>query len=901
MNFPLWNRSNRRQRVCVATILATTALCSPSVAFAETPAPVFKSVDDHGVDFVTALPFVAIEEGGIGSGPGRVSMQRIYAEGAGFVDNWTGGMFKVTSGSTVLFYVQVAGMSDTFTYAAGNGPYTNTKANGATLIKEVSGKYLYTSSQGVQIEFNPTGSNSATACPGADTGTCAIPISIVQPNGLKFLIAWQEDLSLGTDYFRLSSVLSSAGYGLTASYVTNSIGAGPAPNPDWFKRASVTFDNNANHPGTLPTISYAYPNSTTTTFTDPGGRTWTFTTNATGQLTGVRRPGSGSDNITYGYTSGLVTSATKDGVTNTYSRSVAGSIATMTVTKPLSQTNIVQSDLTLGRPISFQDGNGSKTIYQYDSNIRPTIIKAPENNYVQYGYDARGNVTTMTWVPKPSSGVPTMVRSASYDSTCTNVATCNKPNTTTDARGKVTNYTYDSIHGGVTSIKLPAPTTGADRPEKRFSYSQQTSAQGDLVYMLTGTSACATGVAPSCVGTANESKASAVYNSNLLATSVTRTDGLNTAALTATKAMTYDPRGNLLTVDGPLSGTADTNAYKYDFVNQLLGTISADPDGAGSLPNRAVRLTYRSDGQVSKEELGTAAGQSDADFAAMTVARTFDIGFDSNSRPVTSRLSAGGTDYMLTQTSYDALGRVDCTAVRMNTAIYGSLPVSACTLGTQGSFGPDRISQQVYDAANQVTQYKVSVGAAAAATERTLTYTANGLVQTLKDAENNLTTYLYDGHDRLSKTQFPTATPKGAATSDTANYEQLTYENTQSNTRTSGTVASFRNRANETTAFGYDDIGRLTSKNLTGTEPDVTYVYDGFSRLTSATQTGNAPSFGWDALGRMTSESGPHGTTSFAYDLANERTGVTYSTNGGGSALTVNYGWLPTGELSTIT
>ncbi len=59
---------------------------------------------------------------------------------------------------------------------------------------------------------------------------------------------------------------------------------------------------------------------------------------------------------------------------------------------------------------------------------------------------------------------------------------------------------------------------------------------------------------------------------------------------------------------------------------------------------------------------------------------------------------------------------------------------------------------------------------------RTLTYTANGLVQTLKDAENNLTTYLYDGHDRLSKTQFPTATPKGAATSDTANYEQLTYE-----------------------------------------------------------------------------------------------------------------------------
>lgn len=900
MNFGLRNSSNGRKRISAAAILATTALCSPSIAVAATPAPVFKAVDDHGVDLVTALPFIAIEEGGIGSGPGRISLQRIYAEGAGLVDNWTGGMFKVTAGSTVLFYVQVAGLSDTFTYAAGNGPYTNTKANGATLSREANGKYLYTSSQGTQIEFNPTGANSATACPGADAGSCAIPISIIQPNGLKFLIDWREDVSLGTDYFRLSSVLSSAGYRLAASYVTDTIGPGPAPSPDWFKRASVTFDNNANHPSPLPTVSYAYPNSTTTTVTDPANRTWTFTINASGQLTGVQRPGSASNNISFTYTSGLVTSATTDGIAYNYGRSVNGTIVTMTVTKPLSQTDVIQSDLSIGRPISFEDGNLHTTIYQYDANNRLTLIRAPEVNYVQYGYDARGNVTTVTRVAKSGSGLPNIVTSATFDATCGNIITCNKPNSTTDARGKVTDYIYDPSHGGVTSVKLPAPTAGADRPEIRLSYFQQTSAQGDLVYMLTGTSACATGTAPSCVGTANESKASAIYNSNLMATSVTRTDGLNTAALTAVNAMTYDPRGNLLTVDGPLS--ADTAAYKYDSADQLVGVISPDPDGTGTgNPNRAIRITYRGDGQVSKKELGTTIGQSDANFGAMTVAETVDIGFDSNSRPVTTNLSASGTNYALAQTSYDSLGRVDCVAARMNPASYSSLPASACALGTQGSFGPDRISQSVYDAANQVTQLKVSVGAADAATERTLTYTSNGLIQTLKDAENNLTTYVYDGHDRLSKTQFPTATPKGAGTSDAANYEQLTYENTQSNTRTSSTVASFRNRANETIAFGYDDLGRIISKNLPGTEPDVTYGYDGFSRLTSASQTGNALSFGWDALGHMTSEGGPHGTTSFAYDLRGKRTGVTYSTSGGGSALTVNYGWLPTGELSAIT
>jgi YD repeat-containing protein len=111
----------------------------------------------------------------------------------------------------------------------------------------------------------------------------------------------------------------------------------------------------------------------------------------------------------------------------------------------------------------------------------------------------------------------------------------------------------------------------------------------------------------------------------------------------------------------------------------------------------------------------------------------------------------------------------------MNVAVYGSLPASACTLGTQGNFGPDRIARTVYDAAGQVTQLQVAVGTADAATERTLTYSSNGRLTTLKDAENNLTTYEYDGHDRLAKTRFP-VTAQGANSSSTTDYEQLTYD-----------------------------------------------------------------------------------------------------------------------------
>lgn len=148
--------------------------------------------------------------------------------------------------------------------------------------------------------------------------------------------------------------------------------------------------------------------------------------------------------------------------------------------------------------------------------------------------------------------------------------------------------------------------------------------------------------------------------------------------------MTYDARGNLSTVDGPLIGTADTWAYKYDSADQLAGAISPDPDGASSLPNRAIRLTYRPDGQVSKQEIGTTNGQSETAWNAFSPLQVIDLTFNTNSRPITAKLSSGATAYALTQTSYDSLGRVDCTAVRMNTAVYGSLPASACTLSTQG-------------------------------------------------------------------------------------------------------------------------------------------------------------------------------------------------------------------------
>ncbi|MBA3512325.1 RHS repeat-associated core domain-containing protein [Sphingomonas sp.] len=883
-------RTLRRAAACA--LLATTALASP--AFAQTaPAPRFVHIDDNGVDLTSGLVSLEIDEGGIGSGEGAVRMKRLWAQSARWVDNWSGGLYRGTSGSVTKMYVRIGGISDTF---AGSGTtWTSEKADGATLTVDAQGYYNYTARDGTKIQFqNQMSDNAAMSCPGADPGSCQVPLSITRPDGLRFVLTWHMDhiCDAGTPgepgcqnlrtFQRLDSVTSSAGYSLNIAYASED-----PESSDWFKRTLVSFSNSANPPSPAPAITYSYPNSTTTDVTDTGGRTWRLTTDASERIVGVRRPGNTSDNITYAYgADGLVSSVTKDGVTTSYARSTSGNVRTTTVTNALSQQAVITADLNLGRPTSFRDPLNRTTGLQYDASGRPTRQTEPEGNYVQLTYDARGNVTETRQVAKSGTGLPDIVATASFDANCANVVKCNKPNSTIDARGNTTNYVYNATHGGIESITEPA--VGGVRPQTRFSYSSVSGAGGQSVTMLTGVSACQT--TGSCTDTADETRATVAYNSNLLPTSVSRGNG--TGTLTATEAMTYDPRGNALTVDGSLTGTADTTRNRYDSADQLVGVISPDPDGAGALRHRAVRITYRPDGQASKRELGTVDSQSDPDWAAFDSAQEVQTVFDGNSRPVRATLVSGGTAYALTQISHDALGRAECVAQRMT---YVSVPASACDQqAAHPTFGPDRIGKTVYNEAGEVIEQRVGVGTAQEAAEWSLTYTANGILQTLKDGENNLTTFEYDGHDRPSKTYFPVAS-KGANASSTTGFEQLTYETTAGGTRTSGTVSSRRLRDATSISFQYDALRRLTVLAPPNPDPTAAYAYDNLGRLTAAVKGGISLSFTYDALGRNLTQVGPHGTVGSQWDLAGRRTRLTWP-----DSFYVDYDHLVTGEMTRI-
>jgi RHS repeat-associated protein len=254
---------------------------------------------------------------------------------------------------------------------------------------------------------------------------------------------------------------------------------------------------------------------------------------------------------------------------------------------------------------------------------------------------------------------------------------------------------------------------------------------------------------------------------------------------------------------------------------------------------------------------------------------------------VQRKLSSGGTAYTLTQLSYDSLGRIDCTATRMNPAVYGNLP-AACALSTAGSFGPDRIRQTKYDPAGHVTQKLAGVGTNVAATKRTMTYTNNGRLATLADGNGSTATYAYDGFDRLSQTTYPA--PQAGGTAPTELFAYDANSNLLSHTLRDGTAITFTR----------DNLNRVTLKTLPGTDPSVSYSYDSLGRLTSANQTGNNVSFTYDALSRKLTETGPQGTVTSTFDLAGRRTSVAYPAAAGATNLTVAYTYLATGEVSTI-
>ena len=855
---------------------ATAALGQPLGKLA--PPPVRQAVDDNGVDVIRGT-FAPPQQSWLSIGPrDHHGLSLDYLTGLGGFNS----LLSAIKGNSASPTVTVGTMSNSFRSVSGT--YVPTEGDGATLTL-AGGIYTYTSRDGVVAKFagntgyaysfyhGELGRLGSLKYPDGTTITVSMKVQLYCPGGYD-----EFNTCLSQRYYvsRVQSLNSSNGYQLKAVYASNSTKLDSSNYNAWGTINDVIAINN--------NIEACSPTADTCSLTG----TWPRRSTST--------PPSRHIDVTY--SSNRVATATNKGTTYTYSYSDAGTVRTTTITDPNGQTQVYVGDTTTNRISSYRDELNRTTSYLYDTTGRITEITYPEGNKVQFTYDARGNVTETRAISKTPGTPPDIVTTAGFDATCSNMNTCNKPNWTKDAKGNQTDYTYDPTHGGLLTVTAPAAPSGV-RPQTRYTYTPVSATYwqpayptdpsfiaGPAMYVLSAISRCQT--LASCAGTANEEKTTIAYNStNALPVSITKAAG--NGSVSATTAIAYDNVGNVLTVDGPLAGTGDTTRYRYDEKRRVVGIVGPDPDGAGAQKHLAQRAIYNADWQVTLTEVGNVNSQSDTGWAAMTVAQSSATTYDVNARPIKSEAKAGATTYAVSQVSYDALGRTSCAVQRMNSGTFGSLPASACTAATTGSAGPDRIVKNNYDVASQLTKVQTAYGVTGVqADEVTTAYTNNGKVDYVIDAENNRTEYSYDGHDRLVKTEYPSVT-KGANAANPADYEQVTFD-------ANGNVTHRRLRDGMGISYGYDNLNRLISKNLPGSEPDATYSYDLLGRAATAVQGGQTLSFTHDALGRNLTQVGPLGTLTLGYDAAGRRTSMVYP----GSALTVNYDYDVAGNVTKI-
>jgi RHS repeat-associated protein len=321
-----------------------------------------------------------------------------------------------------------------------------------------------------------------------------------------------------------------------------------------------------------------------------------------------------------------------------------------------------------------------------------------------------------------------------------------------------------------------------------------------------------------------------------------------------------------------------TTGYRYDAEQRVTGAITPDPDDGGSLMFRATRNTYDPAGRLIKVETGTLSSWQSESIApsawsGFTVLKQVDIGYDAMGRKIRETSSAGGTAYALTQYGYYNTGQLECTAVRMNPAQF-SQTTAACTLGPEGTQGPDRITRHEYFADGQPKKVTSGYGVAPIV-ERENTYTDNGQLKTETDGEQNRTLHEYDPYDRLKRTYYPSATQHANA-HNPSDYEEYGYDN---NTN----LTSLRRRDNRTITSTFDALNQQISKSAPATNEVAAssfgYGYDNLGNKTSASEGSRTVTRVYDGFGRLASETGPLGTVTYGYDAGSRRNQMTWPDN----------------------
>lgn len=876
-------------KALAAAISLPLALTSGAALAQDVPtsiAPLTVEMDPNGVNLATGTTVIELPTLSVPAAP-RLTFRQIQdaapridgnliSSGAGTsrVENFTA---HLADGSSDAFQCidydcspQVSGAS-----IIGSGSILRTSALNRTYIQAQTGtKYNF--------------SVRHIAASGTQTASLFYASSVTYTDGevitYTYDTAYLANDPYNRPFYRPTQISSSVGYHLTLTYQGNDFNGDPNA---WQSVAQATIYKTA-----APTVVLARLTYGSGTITDLAGRVYQCTGCTTGlgykmesKSGSFRLPGEATDAklVTQSGAGQVVGAVSIDGKQSTYTYAnlaydgqLSGYTYTgITVTGPDGTATVYgigQQGMGKARRntvTSITDPLGRTTQLLMDGT-RILRVTSPEGNYVENGYDDFANVVSETRVAKAGSGLANQVRMANFSIlNCLDVM-CWRANWLRDAKGNQTDFLYNA-NGQVTEITEPADNAGVRR---KTIIEYTTGIRRKAVVRVCG-------VGTTC-GTNQELRTEYDYWGNTsLPSAVRQIDGV--LGLTAQTTYTYDAAGRLLSADGPLAGSADASYSQYDVAGRKVMEIGP-ADGAGV--RQASRYTYRdSDDQVTQIDAGYVTSTT-ATALTQTLSQVL-TSYDSYRNPIRQKTSASGTVVAITDTSYDQRNRPVCSAVRMNSALFASVTTDACTLGAAGTDGPDRITKMIYDAAGQVLQVRKAVGTTLEIADVTNSYTPNGKLQYVIDANGNRAKLEYDGFDRQVKWIFPSktrptafnpSTPTNALNSagslNTGDYEQYTYD-------ANGNRLTLRKRDGQVISYVYDSLNRVVRKGGPAVA-DVDYTYDLRGLQLSATflTGGLGVTYAYDGFGRLVSETqntdGVSRTVSSQYDLNGNRTRVTH-------------------------
>lgn len=743
--------------------------------------------------------------------------------------------------------------------------------------------------------------------------------------------------------FRPKTITDPAGHTTTLTWSTDGANLTRVVDAE-LNQTDITYDS-LNNPTSIIDprdflTTYTYSGTLLTSVTDALNQTTTYTYTTEGYLESVTDALNHTTSYTYD-SHGQRTSMT-DALNNTWTYSYDSLGRLVDTTDPLARVTHNEYDAA---------GRLTRVTQNYDA-LRPQNDGNQWNIVTAYGYDVRGNLTSVTdtlgrVTQYAYDDADRLISTTDPDGNVTAQAynTAGQLVSTTDALLRTTAYTYDNA-GRLTSASGPLGSGSGTTYNPDGTVASTTDALGrvtsyayDSLKRVTSVTQPNSGVTQyaydasgNLISTTDPLSNTTTYEYDALNRLIRETDALGGVTehfydAAGNRVQTIDPRDNATTnaydaANRLISVTDALNhvtTYEYDDLGRRTATVDADGNRTEYTYDGLDRVEAVTDPLVhttstAYDPLGNVLSQTDANNFATSFAYDVLNRLTAQTDPlngvtsftyddVGNRLTVTDPNLHTTSFTYDALNRASAvTDANSHTTtttydVVGNVVSVTDPLNHTTSYAYNPINQQdkVIDPLLNETRYL---------------YNARGDLILMTNAEGVVTKYEFDALGRLTSVveNYQAGIPVDAETNVRTEYTYDPNGNRLTIMDGNGHVTTFAYDAlnrltsetdplNHTWTYTYDAVGNRTSL-IDANGATTTYVYDNANRLTNIDYPGTSidVSFAYDAGNRRLSMTDGLGTTTWAYDSLDRPTAITDPFNA-----TVGYDYDAVGNRTELT